>query len=150
MSPMGVQEQKKLNPDGSRTPANRATHDLSFATEREWSINGRVEADKLDPLVYGFALTRFFHVIVTLRLRYPGIALLLSKSDFKAAFRRIQTCGELPAQSAITTKGLGPLADQATENPNRPLRPPSHIRGSPESGLLLRHVGSSYRPRCIH
>ena len=115
VSPMGVQEQFKLNPDGSRTLAKRATHDLSFAENRDWSINSRVKKDELDPLVYGFSFSRFFHLIVTYRRLYPDTPLLLSKSDVKAAFRRLQTRGDLASQSAITTKGLGALEDQTEE-----------------------------------
>ena len=117
ISPMGVQEQNKLNPDGSRTPSKRATHDLSTAATRDRSINARVEKEKLDPLVYGFAFLRFIHLIVTYRLRHPDAPLYLSKSDLKAAFRRLQTRGSLAVQSAISTKGLGPLDDQQLEDP---------------------------------
>ena len=65
--------------------------------------------DELTPCRYGFALLRFLHKIAALRAIYPAARILLSKFDFKSAYRRVHFRAESALQSCITTKGLGGL-----------------------------------------
>jgi len=44
-----------------------------------------------------------------MRAIYPAARILLSKFDFKSAYRRVHFRAELALQSCITTKGLGGL-----------------------------------------
>ena len=53
------------------------------------------------------ALLRFLYKIAALRAIYPAARILLSKFDFKSAYRRVHLRAELALQSCITTKGLG-------------------------------------------
>ena len=107
IAPVGMAEQAKLLADGSRVPGLRLTHDMSFDFTKGTSVNHRVLHLALTACIYGFALSRFFHQIIALRLHFgPLVRLLLAKLDLKSAFRRMQTDAELAAQSIITTKGL--------------------------------------------
>ena len=65
--------------------------------------------DELTPCRYAFALLRFIHKIAALRAIYPAARILLSKFDFKSAYRRVHFRAESALQSCITTKGLGGL-----------------------------------------
>jgi len=65
--------------------------------------------DELTPCRYGFALLRFIHKIAALRAIYPAARILLSKFDFKSAYRRVHFRAKSALQSCITTKGLGGL-----------------------------------------
>ena len=47
-----------------------------------------------------------FHKIAALRANYPAARILLSKFDFKSAYRRVHLRAESALQSCITTKGL--------------------------------------------
>ena len=107
VGPLGVAHQETIDALGQRVPKDRVTHDQSFAFESGRSVNNRVRTDELTPCRYGFALRRFIHLIVALRTRYPDVAILLSKFDFKSAYRRVHAAAETVLQSVVTTKGLG-------------------------------------------
>jgi hypothetical protein len=65
-----------------------------------------VIGDELTPCRYGFALLQFLHKIAALRGIYPSARILLSKFDFKSAYRLVHFRAESDLQSCITTKGL--------------------------------------------
>ena len=106
VSPMGCAHHMKLQPDGSRKPAKRLTHDMSMPFSSGQSPNIRVIKECLTNCVFGFTLRRHLHHIVALRNKYPHARLVQSKADFKSAFRRLQAAAELVQTMITTTKGL--------------------------------------------
>ena len=107
VGPLGVAHQETIDAFGQRIPKDRVTHDQSFVFASGRSVNNRVRTEELTQCRYGFALRRFIHLIVALRARYPDIAILLSKFDFKSAYRRVHSTPDTVLQSVVTTKGLG-------------------------------------------
>ena len=65
--------------------------------------------DELTPCRYRFALLRYIHKIAALRAIFPTARILLSKCDFKLAYRSVHFRAELALQRCIITKGLGGL-----------------------------------------
>ena len=106
VSPMGLADQMALQPDGSRIPSKRLTHDMTYSFSSGKSVNKRVKHEELTTLVYGFALRRYLHVLVSLRRRFPSRLILQSKFDLKAAYRRLQASPSIAVQQITTTKGL--------------------------------------------
>jgi hypothetical protein len=108
LGPLGLVKQMTIDERGNPKPKFRVTHDQSFQYQQDDipSVNQRVQRDKLSGSVYGFALSRFLHAIITLRLRLPHTAILLTKFDFKSAYRRVHFHGSSAIQSCITTIDL--------------------------------------------
>lgn len=107
IGPLGMANQLKLLADGSRIPAFRTTHNMSWDFTPDCSVNHRVLHDALTPCVYGFGLKRFIHQIILMRTFYgPGVPLLLGKIDLKSAFRRVQAHLDLAVQTITTTLGI--------------------------------------------
>jgi hypothetical protein len=88
-SPMGISPQWTITEFGEVVMKDRLTHDQSFSYWSGLTVNSRVRREELTNLVYGKALPRFFHYIVDVRLRHPLVSIYLSKSDYKAAYRRV-------------------------------------------------------------
>jgi hypothetical protein len=108
LGPLGLAGQMTIDEDGNIVPKNRLTHDQSMAFSSGLPVNARVIEEDLTACAYGFALRRFIHYIVDLRAKFPGIAILLSKFDFKSAYRRVHMTIKAAKSSVITTKGLSP------------------------------------------
>ena len=108
VGPMGLVSQTSIDEHGNTIPKHRLTHDQSFNYDLEniKSVNERVRKDLLSQCVYGFALKRFIHSIVALRTEFPDTPLLMSKLDFKSAYRHVHFCALSALQSVVTTKGL--------------------------------------------
>jgi hypothetical protein len=101
IAPVGVAQQWQAHDDGSRTIKYRMVHDQSFEASIGQSVNKRINKDALEPLFYGFCLSRTIHQIVALRAKYPNTRLLAAKTDFKAAYRRITLQGDTAARCTI-------------------------------------------------
>ena len=104
IAPAGVAQQWQAHDDGSRTIKYRMVHDQSFEASIGQSVNKRINKDALEPLFYGFCLSRTIHQIVALRAKYPNTRLLAAKTDFKAAYRRITLQGDTAARCTIIYK----------------------------------------------
>jgi hypothetical protein len=109
VGPVGIVSQDSIDAFCHRLPKDRRIHDQSFSFDSGQLLNNRVIEDELTPCRYGFALLRFLHKIAALRAIYPAARILLSKFDFKSAYRRVHFKAESALQSCITTKGLGGL-----------------------------------------
>ena len=109
VSPLSMVEQWTIDEAGNSTPKLRLAHDQSFDFQQEEipSVNQRVIDDELSVTRYGFALSRFLHAIIALRMLFPGIAILLTKIDFKSAYRRVHFHAESALQSVVTIADLG-------------------------------------------
>ena len=106
-SPMGNAQQTTIDEKGIRVPKNRLTHNQSMVFGSGNSINSRVIEDELSLTQYGFALLRFLHLIVALRLNFPNVCILLSKLDFKPAYRRVHNDPDAIAHGFVTLGDLG-------------------------------------------
>ena len=87
--PAGIALQNTISEQGEIIPKERLTHDQSFCYGSKKSWNSRVHRDTLTHLRYGKALSRLIHYIVDFRHSHPTTPLFLSKSDYKAAYRRL-------------------------------------------------------------
>jgi hypothetical protein len=57
-------------------------------------------------LAYSFVLHRYIHYIVDLQAKFHNTTILLSKFDFKSAYRQVHLTIPAAKPSVITTKGL--------------------------------------------
>ena len=89
--PLGLQHQMTIDDKGHITPKKRVTHDLSNRRKLGLSINQRVDEEKLPSTMYGYSLLRFLHLIHHIRFHHPNKRILLCKSDFDKAYRRLHT-----------------------------------------------------------
>jgi len=108
LQPGGMVRQLSLKADGSRHPKSRFTHDLSFSiTADDASVNARVDMSKHPEMVYGWCLLRLIHYIAALRVRHPGVRILISKFDYSDAYKRIS---QSPRSSAASVICFGEVA----------------------------------------
>jgi hypothetical protein len=91
-------------PDGLKKTKYRLTHDQSFETTVGSSVNGRLILDSLSPLSYSGCFSRVINNIVSLRWPHPSFPILVGKSDFKAAYRRVSLCGDTAEKCTIMFK----------------------------------------------
>ena len=103
VAPLGIVHQYQSHEDGHRSDKFRSIHDQSFGED---SINSRIDRDSLAELLYGFCLTRIIHYIVGLRFRLPRTKILISKTDIKAAYRRIHSKGDTALRCVVFHDGL--------------------------------------------
>jgi hypothetical protein len=98
--PLGMAEQLTLTESGERVPKFRLTQDLSFSiTEKNASVNSRIDLDAYVGMIYGWCLARTVHYIVSLRLRHPSIKIFITKYDYSDAYRRIAHLASAAIQS---------------------------------------------------
>jgi hypothetical protein len=111
VAPLGLVDQHSIDGDGRAIDKNRLTHDQSFDFKLEpiRSVNQRVVKAALSACKYGFTLPRLLHIIIALRTLFPTVALLLTKWDFKSAYRRLHFGAHSALQSVVTTTGLSPV-----------------------------------------
>jgi hypothetical protein len=88
LSPMNIARQNSIDASGNIIPKDRLTHDHSMEFMPKSSINSRSNLDDHEPCHFGHALIRFFHRLVHLRMKHPSKRILLTKVDWKAAYRR--------------------------------------------------------------
>ena len=107
VQPAGIASQFALQPDGSRVPKNRLTHDLTFEDGEGVSVNNRVDMDLYVEMIYGWCLIRVVHYIVALRAMFPDHRILIAKYDFSDAYRRVAHAAQAAAMSILV---LGSVA----------------------------------------
>jgi hypothetical protein len=88
LSPMNIARQNTIDETGRIIEKDRLTHDHSFDFFPNSSINSRCDLSLHEPCMFGRALSRLVHWIVYLRGRFPTKRILLTKTDWKAAYRR--------------------------------------------------------------
>ena len=81
-------------------------HDQYFDCTPNNSVNHRLTKDDLPPLFYGFCLIRLIHFIHALRWADPSQPILISKADFKSAYRRGTMRGGLAAMCTTMLCGF--------------------------------------------
>ncbi|WP_317201517.1 hypothetical protein [Janthinobacterium sp.] len=106
--PMGAVPQKALGGQGDDATKVRMTHDQSFNYDLKdvKSVNQRVLAASLSKCLYGHTMKRITHALVAIRWRHPLVAILISKLDYKSAFRRLHLRALAALRSVLTTIGL--------------------------------------------
>lgn len=88
IAPYGITDQLTIDEKGDVVPKVRLTHDQSWAFSEGQSVNERVIAEEVTPVVFGDCIRRIIHYIVGLRRRHPHVAIFIAKFDWKAAYRR--------------------------------------------------------------
>jgi len=96
--PMGLQHQLTIDDNGNQIPKKRVTHDLSNKRKDGTSINQRVDETKVPGTMYGFALQRFLILVHHIRYHHPNKRILMCKSDFDKAYRRIHTTARIASK----------------------------------------------------
>ena len=109
--PLGLQHQMTIDENGNQIPKKRVTHDLSNQKKRGRSINQRIDDDLVPGTMYGHALQRFAHLIHHIRLHNPGERILMCKSDFEKAYRRLHTNAKIASKCIATWKTNGDKSD---------------------------------------
>ena len=99
LSPMNIATQLGINESGKSIKKKRLTHNQSMEHSSKTSVNSRVKEEELQDSMYGKCLLCVIHDILTKRRDHPSTRILLSKVDFKSAYRR----GHLSASSALQT-----------------------------------------------
>lgn len=108
LAPMGLADQFTLDDGGNLTAKQRLTHDQSWSFKPGTAFNERIGDNNIGSCVYGHAIRRILHQIIGLREKFPGIPVLITKADFKAAYRRLHQSGHTALQSVVSTQGLTP------------------------------------------
>jgi hypothetical protein len=107
MAPMNITNQNTIDETGKTIGKDRLTHDQSYEWGSGSSVNSRVLKDELLPCKFGACLKRLINWAVAARRKFPGKRILVSKIDYKSAYRRchlgartaIQTCTQLPEEN---------------------------------------------------
>ena len=125
VQPLGLAQQWTVNPEGKRVIKFRLTQDLSFSTNRAakpTSVNARVDMSAYVEMIYGWCLPRIIHYVVSLRAKYPGLRILISKYDYSDAYRRIAHSPEAAAQTIAINGNMAYLSLRLTYggSPNPP------------------------------
>jgi hypothetical protein len=94
-------------PNGNQVIKHRMTHDQSFSSINGLPANKRIHKNALVPSYYGGCLSRLIHYIISVRLRHPTVKILGGKSDFKAAYRRVNLHGDTAAKCSIIHREFG-------------------------------------------
>ena len=114
VAPLGLVSQFTINEQGKQVSKHRLTHDQSFNFSPENSVNFRVLHESLTTCRYGTALRRFIHFIVDVRRRHPTTPILLTKLDFKAAYRRLHCASPTAVQAIVVVDHMALLALRLT------------------------------------
>lgn len=96
--PLGLQHQLTIDEKGNQIPKKRVTHDLSNLKNLGISINQRIDEDLVPETMYGHACRRFLHQIHNIRKNNPDKRILMCKSDFEKAYRRLHTTPRIAAK----------------------------------------------------
>jgi hypothetical protein len=99
VAPLGLVVQTTMDEKGRPMDKLRLTHDQSFNPKgvTGLSVNDRVDASQLTVARFGKAFSRFIYHISYLRQLWPDDPILLTKVDWKSAYRRIH----LKANTAV-------------------------------------------------
>jgi hypothetical protein len=105
LASVGIANQLTISDDGEVISKDRLTHDQAFKFGPETSLNNRMRMNEVNPVVFGWCLSRLLHYIVDLRRRHPHTKIFLMKTDWNRAFRR----GHLSAPDAAASSCLATL-----------------------------------------
>jgi hypothetical protein len=125
VGPMGIVPQLTISEKGEIIDKNRPTHDQSFNPIRgvRRSVNDRVDTAALTPYRYGTALLRFVHHLILLRRLHPNSRILMTKIDWKSAYRRLHFDAASALQAMVVLGGVLLVALRLTfggaANPSR-------------------------------
>jgi hypothetical protein len=101
LTPLGCAVQWTINELNEKIVKRRTTHNLSFEWLSGLSVNSSVDPDCLEEIIYGHCLYRCIHIMHQMRLKYPRVAILMSKFDIDSAFRRLHSwCEHAPLYMA--------------------------------------------------
>jgi hypothetical protein len=112
MAPMNIMAQNTINELGRIFPKDQLTHDQSWKWSSGTLVNSRVQKELLQATRYGFCIRQIINWAVATRRKYPGQKILVTKIDYKSAYRRgtlhystaLQTATQLPEEkTAIIT-----------------------------------------------
>jgi len=108
IAPLGLVLQASIDDKGNIVDKYRLTHDMTFEMSEKGqnSVNNRVIPTNLTPCRYGQALLRVCHKIVFLRHNHPNEKILLTKVDWKSAYRRLHLHVDTAAQSMVSIDGM--------------------------------------------
>ena len=81
---LGLASQYTLDASGNRIEKKRVTHDASMPPHSNHSLNEDTLDDLLAPCIYGTCLRRITHAIHSMRLHFPKIPIIISKSDLNS------------------------------------------------------------------
>ena len=137
VAPMNIDWHFSIDDEGNRVHKPRLIHDMTYTphlpvTLGDWhtspeinqdlalplrqqilevghpvSLNARNIESILPPCRYGHALSRFVTAVSELRYRYPDEQIFISKTDWKAAYRRIHARHSAAFQTVVV---IGELA----------------------------------------
>jgi len=83
---LGIAHQFSIDEEGNRIPKHRVTHDATFPSPPDDSLNNSRSLDKeLLPCIYGQCLRRVLHGLIRLRKAYPKTKIYMSKYDLDTA-----------------------------------------------------------------
>ena len=100
VAPHGLVLQNTITEHGEIVEKDRITHDQSYpGSSSKESINSRVIEDELTPCMFGHMHLRCIHYIVGCRQRHPSTNILISKIDWKSAYRRQHLNGSTATKS---------------------------------------------------
>ncbi len=102
LAPVGIANQLTISDDGEVIAKDWLTHDQTFEFGPEKSLNNRMRMREVNPIVFGWCLSRLLHYIVDLRRRQPCTKIFLMKTDWNRAFQR----GHLSAPDAAASSCL--------------------------------------------
>ena len=118
MAPMNIAHQNTIDELGRIVGKDCLTHDQSFVYKggSGKSVNNRVRKDELIPCMFGSALRRLFNWIVTARIRYANCKIVMTKIDFKSAYRWEHLNTDMAVQSVthLPDDGLALVALRLT------------------------------------
>lgn len=97
LTPLGCAVQWTINEFNEKVVKRRTTHNLSYEWLSGLSVNSSVDPENLEEIIYGHGLYRCIHIMHQMRLRFPKVAILMSKFDIDSAFRRLHSwCEHAP------------------------------------------------------
>jgi hypothetical protein len=96
-----IANQLTISDNGEVIAKNRLTHDQTFEFGPEKTLSNRMRMSEVNPVVFGWCLSRLLHYIVDLRRCHPT-KIFLMKTDWNRAFRR----GHLSAPDAAASSCL--------------------------------------------
>ena len=108
VAPLGMVAQTTIDEKGNAKSKFRLTHDQSFNPSRNErrSVNNRVDASQLTVARFGKAFSRLIYHISYLRQLYPNERILMTKVDWKSAYRRIHLKPSTAVRSCTSIDGL--------------------------------------------
>ena len=116
VAPLGMEVQSTIDERGKTQQKHRLTHDQTFSPsgKNDRSVNGRVDKTELTAMQFGKAFSRLIYYIAYLRSVYPDEKILLTKVDWKSAYRRIHLQADTAVKSCSCLDGRLLLALRMT------------------------------------